>query len=160
MGRIIVITLALIGALGGSQAPEFSQQYTQRVGGAADELQSVVDRFESDAARSGLTRDEAVSEMEGANGFAGGQGRRMRETIDRYERLSDLYARLQAAGPFERTWIVMRDPDPRILERTLADYRPAVPTTVDGAAHAASGAGVLGVVGGFFASLFRRRRPA
>ena len=57
--------LAFIGGLGGavslSQFPEFSQQYLQRLAGAVDELQVIVETFDADAKGANLTRDEALA---------------------------------------------------------------------------------------------------
>lgn len=163
--RVFVTTMAIVGGLGASQAPELSQQYTQRVGGAADELASVVERFDSDASQSGLDRNKALDEYNSGSQFVQTQGGRMRETVERYEYLSRLYAELKAAGPFARTWIIVRHSDRQIMRRTVDDYKPAVPTTTDGAAHAGAGAGIFGVLGAFIAYLFggmksRRNRYA
>jgi len=159
--RIVVSLFAVTGALGASQAPEVSQQYLQRVGGAVDELGEIVRRFDSDAQREGLDRDGAIEDLEASGSdFARGQGGRMRQTIARYDRLSAQYAALQEAGPFERTWIVARNPDPALLSAAVRDYAPAVPTTVSGAGHAGIGAGLLGMVGLILAAPFRGRRRA
>ena len=162
--KTFITIMAAAGALGASQAPELGQQYTQRVGGAVDELEAVVQRFDADAAQGGLDRNQALDEYNTGSNFVQGQGGRMRETVARYEYLRNLYAELRNAGPFERTWIIMRHPDREILGRTVEDYKPAVPTTTDGAAHAGAGAGVFGAIGAFIAFLFggmgRRKRYA
>ena len=63
-------TVSAVGALAGlalfSQAPEFAQQYRQRIGGAVDELRIVVADFDRDAATSQMTRDEALDELTGS----------------------------------------------------------------------------------------------
>ena len=45
----------LCGALA-SQAPEFAQQYRQRLGGALDELTAIVAQFDDDARRAEIGR--------------------------------------------------------------------------------------------------------
>jgi len=59
--RLPVLVMALLAGVLFSQAPEFSQQYRQRIGGAVDELRMVVDAFEAQAAASGLDRQGALS---------------------------------------------------------------------------------------------------
>ena len=56
MLKFLAIAGGLAGAAGLSQYPEFSQQYTQRLGGQVDALSEVVADFEASAMRSGLTR--------------------------------------------------------------------------------------------------------
>jgi len=57
-------TLATLGGLAlgfaFSQFPEYAQQYEQRLGGAVDELRIIVDDFDADARKFGLTRPEAL----------------------------------------------------------------------------------------------------
>ena len=47
MTRRLALAIALIAGLIGSQAPEFAQQYRQRLGGALDELKHALAEFES-----------------------------------------------------------------------------------------------------------------
>ena len=54
MQPLIVVFALLCGLLFG-QAPEFMQQYHQRLGGTADELTLIVRHFEEDAKRSGYS---------------------------------------------------------------------------------------------------------
>ena len=45
--RIAAVGFGVLGGFLASQGPEFSQQYRQRLGGAIDELNRVVARFDS-----------------------------------------------------------------------------------------------------------------
>jgi hypothetical protein len=65
--KIVTAVLGLAGLGLVSQTPEFVQQYSQRLGGALDELHQVVNDFDQDAARSGLVRDDALEEMRSAS---------------------------------------------------------------------------------------------
>ena len=53
IARTVGLAFGLLGGLVASQAPEFGQQYRQRLGGAIDELNRVVARFDEDARRPG-----------------------------------------------------------------------------------------------------------
>ena len=57
-GLALIVGVVFGGAF--SQAPEFAQQYRQRLGGALDELTAIVQRFDQDAARAGLDRRRAA----------------------------------------------------------------------------------------------------
>jgi len=59
-----VLGWATLGLATFSQAPEFSQQYKQRLGGAINELATVVRQFDEDATSQGLTRQEALDTLQ------------------------------------------------------------------------------------------------
>ena len=54
MPRPISFALSLLGAALATQAPEFAQQYRQRLGGAIDELRGMVAQFDAEASFCGL----------------------------------------------------------------------------------------------------------
>jgi hypothetical protein len=54
--RRLALAIGLIAGLLGSQGPEFSQQYRQRIGGALNELKRIVTEFDDEAAREGSER--------------------------------------------------------------------------------------------------------
>ena len=160
--RIIAMFLGGIGAVGASQAPEFMQQYAQRLGGALDELAAIVRSFDQDAAREGLDRRAGLQRMESSpDTFVARRGRSYGETIRRYERLEAQRAALESPNGFSRMAALVGDLDRDIARRAMENYRPAVPVTAEGIAFALLGflAGVFG--GGLAASLvalpFRRR---
>jgi hypothetical protein len=154
-----VIALALGFAL--SQAPEFAQQYRQRLGGAVDELRRIILQFDEDSLRSGYDRAAAIAVM-ARNGeqLIRDQARRMEETIARYGRLREQEAAFESEGAFVRLASFIQNFDRPLVERTFAAYEPAVPVTTEG---------LLLAGGGFFAGYFltlglaqplrRRRAP-
>ena len=61
MGKLVKISGGVgLGVLL-SQFPEYSQQYVQRLGGAVDELKTVVSDFDTSAQATGSTREGAVA---------------------------------------------------------------------------------------------------
>ncbi|WP_375175682.1 DUF2937 family protein [Pseudooceanicola sp.] len=171
---MIARTLTLIGGLAGaaglSQFPEYSQQYTQRLAGAVDELTRVVDDFDRSATAEGLTRDEALSAMTGS-GFVERRRADMIRTLARHEDLTADLNALKASGPFTRAYRITHFNDAEVARRALQDYQPALPLTFAGGSFAAIGAvlGMLavGVIGSLLSMLFallsapfRRRRPS
>ena len=76
---IFPVLCGLIGGALGSQLPEFSQQYRQRLGGALGEIDRIVTEFDRTATGSGLSRDEALAQYATANNeFLIAQGKRRR----------------------------------------------------------------------------------
>jgi hypothetical protein len=140
IGRFIVVVAAALGGITSSQLPEFAQQYRQRLGGALEELRQVVTAFEADAARSDLTREEAL-ETYGRVGepFLRDQGVTTRSTIERYEDLAEQRARFELASPMMRPVVMLTDPDERVVRGAWADYEPAVPVSTEGFVWAALG---------------------
>lgn len=163
MWRIVAIVGGVSGAVALSQFPEFSQQYLQRLAGKVDALNTVVVAFDASAAKAGLTREAALAQLSGTD-FSVAHQADMRETLTKAETLSANLAELRAASALERLAMPQRLGDVETLQATWADYKPAIPTTADGAITAG-----LGYVGGWMAAgglwallsrLFRRRRAA
>jgi hypothetical protein len=159
--RLPSVIFALVVAATSAQFPEFVQQYSQRLGGAVDELALFVQRFDADARDSGLDRAQALEQYRTQdNSFLDRRGSAVAETIDRYERLAAHKQALDEAGPVGRLVTFAGDYQPDIAERALGDYEPAVPVTVEGFVFAVSGfaialAGWLGI--GRMARRARRR---
>ncbi len=168
LGRLIVGCAAAIGALLASQFPEFAQQYRQRLGGALQEVQAVVEDFDQTATRNRLSRDQALQRLsESGDAFLQDQGQHAKTTIARLENLSDQRARFESAPPLMRPVVMLSRPDPRIVEGAWQDYEPAVPTTPTGFVWAAIGffaaGGVVSLVrqlGGIVRRNMRRSRSA
>jgi hypothetical protein len=160
-------SLSIIGGLGLgiclSQFPEYAQQYTQRLGGAVDELRVITTEFESAARQAGLTREAALERFKAAGDpFVEGRGRSMGDTIRRYEVLGAALAEIEGATGWNRLASLPRYLDTDIGRRTLEHFRPAVPVTMEGFLYAGGGF----ILGYFLSSgLFRlvvlpfRRRP-
>ncbi len=167
MGRLFALLVALLGAAGLSQGPEFGQQYLQRLSGAVDELRGFVTRFESDAGAVGVTREEALEAYASSGEFLSLQGVRIEDTLARYERLSEHLQTLRDAGEYERSWLIVREHDLPLLRATADDYQPALPMTLGGAAHAGGGfiigwiigALIAGILGLIFSPFLGRRHP-
>jgi hypothetical protein len=164
--RRIVAGVGGIGlALVLSQFPEYAQQYTQRLGGAVDELRIVTERFDREAAEAGLTRQEALESFRTATDtFAAGQEGREAANFERYQELSATLARIENADPVQRFQQLPAYLDSDIGQRTLEAYRPAVPVTMEGILYAGGGF-ILGylILSGlwrFAAMPFKRKYPA
>lgn len=133
MLRISSTLCGIVCALGFSQFPEFAQQYEQRLGGAVDELTTIVVDFDESAADAGLTRDEALVEYDSAGAtFLANRGADMRTTIDRQERLSEHLLQIDDANMFSRLTGMAKYFDAEISSRALQAFSPAVPTNMDG----------------------------
>lgn len=144
-----------------SQSAEFSQQYLQRLGGAADEMRVVVERFAESARASELSPDEAIARLkENSDNLAARQGTDAEANLARYAALEERYRELIATTPLFRPFEVLSDPDWAIVERTGSDYRPAFPATFDGLLLAAMGflLGWACGAGGHGAVAMRKRR--
>ena len=165
--RIIRIASAVVLALALSQFPEFVQQYVQRTGGAVDALQPLVERFEASAAQAGLSREAALARLaRNTDALAVAQSAATADAIARYEGLRQSYGNLASAGEFERLLVFGTSVDAAIARRTMADFRPAVPVSLEGLAHAGLGLvlgyGLGALIAAFAGALLalRRREPA
>lgn len=161
MIRILTFIGGLFGAVSLSQFPEFSQQYLQRLSGAVDELRAVVVSFDASASAAGITREEALAELN-ASIFQQNLSDNLSGQITRYERLAADYNTLKEAAPLQRLTKIYHFADTNLGRRTWNDFRPAVPVTIDGFICAAIGFVVvwalLSLIFAAIPRLFRRRR--
>lgn len=161
------LIVRIVGALAAgflfSQSTEFTQQYLQRLGGAADELRTVVQRFDDSAHLEGLQRDAAIERLRSAaDSFVARQGNDAASLVARQEEVERRYDKLTNTAPLLRPFEALADPDWPIMARAFDDFRPALPITADGlfltiagfAGGWGVGAGAAGVHG------IRKRRRA
>lgn len=138
--RTLLLATALFGGVVASQAPEFAQQYRQRLGGAVDELRRVVADFDRDAAAAGLDRQQAIASMaDDEQRLVQLRAASTALSVSRYERLSAQQQAFEASGPLGRVEAVLAAPDRELVDATWQSYEPAVPTTMAGAITAAIG---------------------
>lgn len=138
--RLIASVGGLALAITLSQFPEYAQQYTQRLGGAVDELRVIAEEFDRAAAAGGLDRRQALERYSAADDdFLAGRGSSMTATFARYEMLSRTLAEIEGAGPMERLQALPAFLDTDIGRRTLENYKPAVPVTMEGIFYAGGG---------------------
>jgi hypothetical protein len=134
--RTVSLAAGVIGAIAGAQLPEIMQQYQQRLGGATDEIAAVVGRFDSDAAVNNLSRSDALSHLrESEEDLVRRRGIDMELNIERLSILREQREYLKGDYP-TRAVHFLWSADGTLLQDTLADYKPAVPTTVEGAISA------------------------
>jgi hypothetical protein len=154
------LTLAAGGlaAVLGTQAPEFAQQYGQRLGGAVDELRRVVENFDRDARATGLDRAGALAHMAAsADALAVRQGASASATISRFERLERQKASFDSATSGSRVLGMAGGLDWDLARRTAEDFRMAVPATFEGLAFGLAGFLAGGGVLRLLSWPFRRR---
>ncbi len=132
LARRLALAIALIAGLIGSQGPEFAEQYRQRVGGALDELKRMVAEFDAETARQHLTPSQGLSQLEAnSDPLARERGEDMAQTIERARRLDEQLEAMAAAGPLKRLYVLAKDFDPQIARRTLDNYEPAAPLSLE-----------------------------
>ncbi len=154
--RLLHLVSAVLVAIGFAQSPEFAQQYYQRLGGAIDALRPVVETFDAAAARSGLTRPDALLRLRSdETALVRDVGATTGDAVERYEDLLRQRAAMEGAGSLGKMAALLRYPDPQLLAATASDYVPAVPTTPVGIGAAALGFGLGWLI---VAALFRMRR--
>src|SRR4051794_34155941 len=62
--RRIAVLIGLFFAVVASQLPEYAQQYRQRLGGAIDELNALIARFDAEAAQSGMNEEQGIAHLQ------------------------------------------------------------------------------------------------
>lgn len=161
----MALAAALAGGVAASQAPEFAQQYRQRIGGAIEEIGRVIADFDRDAAKNGLSRTEALAAHEQSpQPLFRDRGASMKHSIERFDRLERQRTEFEQKAPVAQP-LALFDSDRSTLEGAWRDFSPAVPVTSQGFAWGAAGFAVAGgliwLVAELVRSVWRRahRRP-
>jgi hypothetical protein len=148
VGRLLAFAGGVAGAIAGSQLPSFTIQYMQNLAGRIDELRPIVEQFDADVGRYGYTRDRAMAECQTAEGLLDALCSGYSTTIQRFEILTAHYEELTAASDYARPIFVLKGAAENQVIRDIAmsvkkEYKPTVPTTLDGAAYAGGGFAVI-----------------
>lgn len=129
-----------LGAIGFAQAPEYFQQYFQRLGGHLDEALRQLAQFQAAAQASGKPWAQFVNDTLGNPdpGLAR-LGATLRDTAERVADLQAAHDALAGATVWTRPFVFLKHADWSIAQAALEVYKPAVPTTLEGAVYAAFG---------------------
>lgn len=154
------LLFALLCAAALSQFPEFHQQYTQRLGGALDELILQMDALDLRAEAAGMERFDYVRHFQNnPDEVVRGEGDAMMHMLSRHSRLSKAYERLETA-PWYMTFVeTVFHLEPDLAQNTMMSFVPAIPLSVSGGAHAFLGFFFGYLIPSFIRSLFPRRAP-
>jgi len=132
--------LCVAGALLFSQAPEFMQQYQQRLEGHLDEARATLARFQAAAAQAGLTLDQLVQAADrNADPAMAKLGGVAHDTVLRVDQLAADDSALRGASIAARPFVFLAHADWKLARATLDIYRPALPTTLEGLCYALTG---------------------
>jgi hypothetical protein len=136
--------LCVAGAVLFAQAPEFMQQYLQRLGGHLAEARRQLAEFEQIARHAGRTLHELIAQY-AANADASvvALGRVLENTETRVAALAAAETALREASVWERPFVFLRHVDWEIARATGSVFKPAVPTTMEGLLYALAGMVVL-----------------
>lgn len=142
--KLLDRALCVGGAVIFSQAPEFMQQYLQRLGGHLDEARRQLEQFKKVAAQSGISLEQFIAQTNANPDVAVAKlGGVMSEAGVRVEHLETAQVAIAGASPLGRPFAFLRHVDAEIANATWSFYKPAVPTTVEGLLYALLGMAVL-----------------
>jgi hypothetical protein len=163
--RLLDRVLCVIGAVFFSQAPEFMQQYLQRLEGHLDEARLTLGKFKDAAAQTGMTLEQLIASAgQNPDPSMRGIGGVVQAASARVDHLAAADAALHGASAWARPFVFLGNADWDITKATWAIYRPAVPTTPEGFVYAALGMIVALVLFHFLVkapiSAYRRGRAA
>ena len=159
--RRFAAAFALVIAALASQLPEFTQQYRQRLGGAIDELQTSIARFDGEAAGQSLTRQQGIERLKANDDpLVRDRGTAVDDAVTRVDRLTWQRDAFRTAGPVSQYAILAEGIDPGIARATVHDFAPAAPLTTAGLVAAVIGFAFGWLVTRLVAMPFRRRSRA
>jgi len=138
--RALIIAVGLVVGAGATQGPEFIQQYTQRLGGWRDAYARMLGDLDKRAAEAGLGRDAYVAALrrsEDRNAVR--EGDYLALLPGYLATLQTAYKELDTAPPWSRAAVFVKHFNYDLTKEVLLVYKPAVPTTVEGAAYGGVG---------------------
>ena len=145
--KLLDRALCVAGAVIFSQAPEFMQQYLQRLGGHLEEARRQLEQFKKVAAQSGLSLEQFIAQTNAnADHAVAKLGGVMSEAGARVDHLETAQVAIQNASPLARPFVFLQHVDTEIARATWSIYQPAVPTTLEGALYALLGMAMLLVI--------------
>jgi hypothetical protein len=138
--RVLIVTVGLAVAVVAAQAPEFIQQYTQRLGGWRDAYLADIVELDARAKNLGQTRDEYIAALRAnKEPEARQEGQHWANRVVYLELLKEAYGDLTGAAPWMRIPIFVKHYNAELASRTWDDFRPGLPATLEGAAYGAAG---------------------
>jgi hypothetical protein len=162
--RILIVAVGLVVGAGAAQAPEFIQQYTQRLGGWRDAYFAEIVELDARAKNLGQTRDEYIAALRAnTEPEARQEGEHWATQVTYLKALDQAYEELSGAAPWMRVPVFFEHYNAELAGRTWKDFEPAVPATPEGAAYGGVGFlfGWLGVIlAGAPYRVWRQRREA
>lgn len=136
--------LCVIGAVLFAQAPEFMQQYLQRLGGHLAEARRQLLQFDEIAKQAGKTVQELATQYAAnADPAVVSMGKVVNDSELRVNTLAAAEAALRDASVWSRPFVFLRDLDWEIARGTGNVYKAAVPTTIEGLVYALVGVIVI-----------------
>lgn len=153
MRKILVIMMGLVCGAVLAQAPEFIQQYTQRLGGWRDAYALQISDLDKRAKEFGLSREDYVTALQFSDDpKAVREGNHLALLPGYYETLNLAHKQLTTAGPVSRIFVFAEHYNGALAQSVWSDYKPAVPTNTEGAIYGGTGF-VLGSMGIFLIGL-------
>ena len=122
-------------------------QYEQRIGGALGELQTVIEQFDKDVAKNGLTRETALETYSQASApFLKDRGQSMQIALARFDALTHQVKIFKTSNDLYKPIYLFAEGDEKVMQGMLKDYSFGIPVTWSGFVYA--------VFGFFFGGLF------
>lgn len=138
--RALIIAVGLAVAAGAAQAPEFIQQYTQRLGGWRDAYAQQLADLDKRAKEAGLSRENYIAALRrSGDQNAVREGDYLALLPGYTAALQRAYKELSEASPWMRALIFAGHYNAELARRVWRDYKPAVPTNLEGAAYGGVG---------------------
>lgn len=137
-----IILFGVVCAVLATQAPEFMQQYTQRLGGWLDSYTRTVADLDARAAQYDMTRDAYIAALRTSpDPKVVAEANNIAQYPVFQKRLEEAHTAITGASPWMKGLVFIQNMQRPLLEATYGIYQPAVPSTAEGAAYGAAGFG-------------------
>lgn len=128
------------GAFFGSQIPQFTHQYTQRLAGHVESLHKLVAQLNQMASLSHKTLDEYIQKFQGSSDLDfNQQGNFMQGIVNRYEELNQALVDITQSPFWLRPYYFLKKLQPDIAHSTMDSFQPGINLSIEGFCYAAAG---------------------
>ena len=138
--KAFIIVFGVVCGAVAAQAPEFMQQYTQRLGGWLDGYSRLVSKLEEDVKQFNMTSEEYIAALRtSTDPKSVVEANRLANLLAVHKKLEDMQTAFNEAPAWKRGLVFVQNMENSLLQATYGIYKPAVPTTAEGAAYGGAG---------------------
>ena len=142
-----------------TQAPEFMQQYTQRLGGWLDSYTKLIADLDARATQYNMSREDYIAALRTSpDPKVVAEANNIAQYPVFQKRLEEAHTALTEAPSWKKGLVFVQNMQTPLLEAVYGDYKPAVPTTVEGAAYGGAGFGVGAILVSILMLLLKQLR--
>ena len=157
--RIFIIVFGIACGAVTTQAPEFMQQYTQRLGGWLDSYTKLVADLDARATQYDMSREDYIAALRTSpDPKVVAEANNIAQWPVFQKQLEDAHTAITEAPSWKKGLVFVQNMQRPLLEATYGIYKPGIPATGEGAAYGGAGFGAGAILAGILMLLLKQLR--